>query len=191
MADRGRCINCGFLCQKNIATIHTSAFRELTPSARQSKAYVPEAETTWRPWCFRMAPLWQELALLVGTNPPSSASGVWPEDEFRQWNDAMNLVATRDRQCALWFPYQEGEGPDRHLQEYRMQDIISRREAFDRQLEKEREDASRRANEAQRRERRTERLIGLAALLFALGQIVAAALTAGPDSLLGRLLLPR
>lgn len=87
----------------------------------------------------------------------------------------------REQDCESWFGYIEGLSPQEHLQRRDIIVLEDQRQAFQRMLEDERV----------RREAETSKVgmwLAIAGVLFAAGEVVAAAISLTPDSWLCRMI---
>lgn len=129
----GACHNCGLLCHHSVADIHRSQYLELTYGARFMGSIFPEERPDLIPWCYRQIPLMREITEAAGQEFPA-----YDEQRTAEWraeeNAAAIKVLARDRQCDLWYEYQPGDNPERHLDEYRMRELETRREQFDQMI---------------------------------------------------------
>ncbi len=90
-------------------------------------------------------------------------------------NKAAKIVFNKLRpECHKWFPYTPGLSPEKHLQEFRMQQLEQDRKKFELKLE-----------EINRQERRrTNRImigLAIAAIIFAAMQVYAALASINPE----------
>jgi len=128
--ERGACFNCGFLCHHSVADIHRSHYPELTYGARFIGLIFPEKRPDLVPWCYRQIHIMREINEAAAQEFPA-----YPEQRTAEWRVKENAAAVnvlgRDRQCALWYQYQPGDNPERHLDEYRMLELETQREKFE------------------------------------------------------------
>ena len=103
----GRCISCGFLCQR--IDLMTETVYEATVEARSSGNLVshPESPRGTRIWCLvYQEPLYEEFRRLTA--------------EYGKTRDNAEInfeIITRDINCPKWYPYTPFLSPKEHLDE--------------------------------------------------------------------------
>jgi hypothetical protein len=199
LPETGACWNCGFLCRRDAHNLHVSAYYEATEHIRQWDRYFDFAGPL-APWCYRDVPLLLEVEEIIGMPPRIVTTDA--QQQERQ-NAAAKQIVKRDRQCPKWYPYKPGRGPEQHLREVEALELEDRRREFERRMESGRRKWERRLeldrrgfektlwDQAQEAEEKRHNLvfwIAIAAVVLAVAEVLAAILSAGPDSIIGRLL---
>lgn len=114
---KGRCISCGFLCQR--IDLMTETVYEATVEARNYGNLVshPESPRATRIWCFvYQEPLWEEFRRL-------SAQYGNTRD-----NAEINFeIITRDINCPEWYPYTPFMSPKEHLKKLNSSEVEQKR----------------------------------------------------------------
>ena len=184
--EQGACINCGFLCRRDIVNTHLGLFRELTDEDWRVGRFFTLFGYPLVPWCFRQAPIHQEIAEGAGSpveTSPLTANGA---DLVDKQNAAAAAVTRKDRRCLLWMLYQPCLGPEAHLSGQAMRDMELRQAQRAEHLEADRRkfelQLDQRRSEAEERNQRTERRIAFVGLLLAAMQVA----TASEDAILIR-----
>ena len=191
-ANPGACISCGFLSQRDRSG-RATGYYEVPPADRAAGIVGhPQANRPTLIWCFvAAANLKQEIDDLGNDRPIEERTA--------------QVIQRGDRGehgCPQWMPYKEGLSPEAHFGGLAMQQLEQRQHQFQQQLEQDRRNWERRLeldrrafekalwDQAQEAEEKRHNLvfwIAIAAVALAAAQVLAAILSAGPDSIIGKL----
>jgi len=185
------CISCGFLCQRDKSGRGTGYYE--VPPADRAAGTVGHLQAN-RPtiiWCFMgAANLKQEIDDLGNDRPIEERT-------------AQVIQRGHENDCPRWIRYKEGLSPHEHYAGLAMQELEQRqyqsqqmleqgRQEFEQRLEQDRRTFEKalwdQAQEAEGKRHNLVLWITVAAIILALAQVLAAFLSAGPDSIIGKLL---
>jgi hypothetical protein len=180
-ANRGACISCGFLSQRD-SSGRSTGYYEVPPADRAAGTVGhPQARRPTVIWCFvAEANLKQEIEDLGNERPIEERTA--------------QVIQRGDRGehgCPQWMPYKEGLSPQEHYGGLAMQQQEQDRRNWERQLELDRRAFEKalwdQAQEAEEKRHNLVFWIAIAAVALAVAEVLAAILSAGPDSIIGKL----
>lgn len=189
---RGRCSGCGFLGKASYrpsgkpaggAILRVFEINWLERGLGMAYSHSHDGKTIeTTPDCFVHA---ANLPMELGERTP-------PNIDFDRYLDITRELLWTDRQCPRWYPYREGFDPAAHAQDLQMMELEQRqREQEERREEERRAFEERLARQTEQAEDRRHNLIlwiAVAAIALAIAEVLTAVLSAGPDSLIGRLI---
>ena len=201
------CASCGFLARRPYSSRQASTFFEMPSRARKNGGgwWIMQIAGSGIPsvpaCCVGAYPILDEIKSLEPEalnwrhksldEIPKEELNTYKDDRFDsttpERNEAAKVVFNKLRpECPKWFPYTPGLSPEKHLQEFRMQQLEQRREEFEQRMERERKEFELKLDERNREERkRTDRImiwLTVAAIVFAAMQVYAALATINPNS---------
>lgn len=103
------------------------------------------------------------------------------EEQGVPGDQRQRQILEKGRNCSRWYAWRPGFDSRWHYEEVRMRQLEDERRRFETHL-------SERAEQAEQRRYNLGLLITVAAVILAVGEVVAAILGAGPGSILGDLL---
>ena len=162
-----RCVNCGFLGKRSPqfdeVCFHASGKDRLSGIFNRHNTLAGGATnlTDTIPWCYvNKADFLKELQDIKAT--------------FIQADKVQEVIA-KDRGCPSWYPWREFATPKEHFEEYMTLAMEQRREKFELKLEEINKEERKRSN-------RVMIWLAIAAIIFALAEVIAAILGITNDS---------
>jgi len=175
---KGRCISCGYLGKRSL---YYDEVYEANDHDRSHFSFVSNTSPINQfvgtlPCCFvnelPLSKKFRDLEKKYGTTKDNSEI-------------SMEITA-RDIKCPKWTHYQSFRTPKEHFEGFKMLELEQRREEFEQRIEKERKEFELRLDELNRKERkRTDKVmkwLAIAAIIFAVAEVVAALLGITSDS---------
>jgi hypothetical protein len=171
--DTGRCVNCGFLGKRRTVVDAESIVYAATTFDRQNGTF--NRESGWpdsrdmptQPACFaNVANLQKEF---VDALAITGLQGNAIEHE------CSLVLIEKPRECKSWYPWTEYRSPKEHFEEYKTQQLEQSRRDFETRLFESNQKLTKDYNMVMLR-------LTVAAIIFAIAQIVAALLALTPDS---------